>query len=83
MDNLLTTDQVAKLLGFHQNTVIRYIHNGRLPAVKVGKSYRIKQSRFKQLIPLQPIKAQLLCQFQDNGSVPREMIASLPIPNRS
>jgi len=46
-------------------------------------SYWINESRFKQLIPLQPIKAQLLCQFQDNGSIPREMIASLPIPNRS
>ena len=44
MDSLLTTDQVAKRLNLHQNTVIRYIHSGRLPAVKVGKSYRIKQS---------------------------------------
>src|SRR5215212_12082597 len=44
MDNLLTTDQVAKRLGLHQNTVIRYIHSGRLAAVKVGKAYRIKQS---------------------------------------
>lgn len=44
MDNLLTTDQVAKRLNLHQNTVIRYIRSGRLPAVKVGKSYRIKES---------------------------------------
>ncbi len=44
MDNLLTTDQVAKRLNLHQNTVIRYIHSGRLPAVKVGKAYRIKES---------------------------------------
>src|SRR3954462_9261424 len=44
MDNLLTTEQVAKRLNLHQNTVIRYIHSGRLPAVKVGKAYRIKES---------------------------------------
>ena len=44
MDNLLTTDQVARRLNLHQNTVIRYIHSGRLPAVKVGKAYRIKES---------------------------------------
>ncbi len=44
MDKFLTTDQVAKRLNLHQNTVIRYIHSGKLPAVKVGKSYRIKES---------------------------------------
>src|SRR5215210_5929214 len=44
MDKLLTTDQVARRLNLHQNTVIRYIRSGRLQAVKVGKSYRIKES---------------------------------------
>src|SRR3954465_511457 len=44
MDKFLTTDEVAKRLNIHQNTVIRYIHSGRLPAVKVGKAYRIKES---------------------------------------
>src|SRR3712207_1250670 len=50
MDNLLTTDQVAKRLNLHQNTVIRYIRSGRLPAVKVGKSYRIKESVVDSLV---------------------------------
>ena len=50
MDNLLTTDQVAKRLNLHQNTVIRYIRSGRLPAVKVGKSYRIKESVVDALV---------------------------------
>src|SRR4051812_6553903 len=50
MDNLLTTEQVAKRLNLHQNTVIRYIRSGRLPAVKVGKSYRIKQSVVDTLV---------------------------------
>ena len=50
MDNLLTTDQVAKRLNLHQNTVIRYIRSGRLPAVKVGKAYRIKESVVDALV---------------------------------
>src|SRR5215218_3529631 len=50
MDNLLTTDQVAKRLNLHQNTVIRYIRSGRLPAVKVGKAYRIKESVVDSLL---------------------------------
>src|SRR5215216_4658708 len=49
MDKFLTTDQVAKRLNLHQNTVIRYIHSGKLPAVKVGKSYRIKESVIEAL----------------------------------
>ena len=44
MDNLLTTDQVAERLHLHQNTVIRYIREGKLAATKVGNAYRIKES---------------------------------------
>lgn len=50
MDKFLTTDQVAKRLNLHQNTVIRYIRSGKLPAVKVGKSYRIKESVVEALV---------------------------------
>ncbi len=44
MDNLLTTDQVAERLHLHQNTVIRYIREGKLAATKVGNAYRIKET---------------------------------------
>lgn len=44
MDNFITTEEVASRLHLHQNTVIRYIQQGKLPAVKVGKGYRIKES---------------------------------------
>ena len=47
------------------------------------RSYWIKESRLKQLISLQAIKAQLLCQFQDHGPVPREMVTPFPIANSS
>ena len=50
MDKFLTTDEVAKRLHLHQNTVIRYIHEGKLPAVKVGKAYRIKESVVATLV---------------------------------
>ena len=44
MDKFLTTDQVAERLHLHQNTVIRYIREGKLVATKVGNAYRIKES---------------------------------------
>jgi chromosome partitioning protein len=49
MDNFITTEEVAKRLHLHQNTVIRYIRDGRLPAVKIGKSYRIKETALATL----------------------------------
>ena len=38
---LLTVEQAAQQLGLHPKTLLRYIRAGRLPATRVGKSYRI------------------------------------------
>lgn len=43
-DQLLNVDEVAQQLKLHPKTVLRYIHDGRLPAVRVGKSYRISRA---------------------------------------
>lgn len=50
MDNLLTTDQVAKRLKVHSNTVFRWIKSGKLAATKVGSTYRIKESTLTAFI---------------------------------
>jgi chromosome partitioning protein len=50
MDKFLTTDQVAERLRLHQNTVIRYIREGKLPASKVGNAYRIKESNLSSFL---------------------------------
>ncbi|MFB4277923.1 MULTISPECIES: helix-turn-helix domain-containing protein [unclassified Nonomuraea] len=36
-----TVEQVATLLGLHVKTVRNYVRDGRLPAVRIGKRYRI------------------------------------------
>ncbi|MFI7638408.1 helix-turn-helix domain-containing protein [Nonomuraea sp. NPDC049400] len=36
-----TVEQAARLLGLHVKTVRNYVRDGRLPAVRVGKQYRI------------------------------------------
>ncbi|MGW0804011.1 helix-turn-helix domain-containing protein [Nonomuraea sp. NPDC002799] len=36
-----TVDQAAGILGLHVKTVRNYVRDGRLPAVRVGKQYRI------------------------------------------
>ncbi len=50
MDKLLTTNEVAKRLQLHHNTVIRHIRSGSLPATKVGKAYRIRESALAALV---------------------------------
>lgn len=42
-DGLFTPEQVADLLGLHVRTVRRYIRDGQLPAVQVGKRYRVSR----------------------------------------
>ena len=36
-----TVAQTAAHLGLHPKTVLRFIHDGRLPAARIGKSYRL------------------------------------------
>lgn len=38
---LYTVDEVAELLGLHVKTVRGYVRSGKLPATRLGKSYRI------------------------------------------
>ena len=39
--DLLSIDRVAGELGLHVRTVRRYVREGRLPAVRIGKQYRV------------------------------------------
>ena len=40
---LYSAEQVAEILGLHVRTVRGYVRDGRLPAVRVGKQYRIAE----------------------------------------
>lgn len=44
-DTLVTVEQAAAQLDLHPKTVLRYIHEGRLPATRIGKAYRISRAR--------------------------------------
>lgn len=55
---LLSVDQVAGQLGVHVKTVRRYVREGRLKAVRIGKQYRIAASDLAELTG-QPVAATL------------------------
>lgn len=49
-DNWLTTKEITTRLKLHPNTVARYIQEGKLRGIKVGKSYRVRESDLAQFI---------------------------------
>lgn len=44
INEYLTVDQVANLLQLHWQTILNYIKSEKLPAIKLGKGYRISRS---------------------------------------
>lgn len=42
-NEFLTVEQVAELLKVHWQTILNYIKNGKLKAVRLGKGYRIEK----------------------------------------
>ena len=64
---LLTVDETARLLKVAPVTVRRYIADGRLPAVRVGRSVRVQREAVGAL--LRPVKAKKSVKRQER--IPR------------
>jgi len=54
---LLSVDQVAGELGLHVRTVRRYVREGRLQAVRIGKQYRVAREAVNALTGRSPAVA--------------------------
>ena len=50
MEKLLTCDDVSEILQLNIQTVFKYIRQGRLSAVKFGRSFRVTQDQLKEFI---------------------------------
>ena len=55
-NNLLTPEQVAGILQVHVLTVYGYIRQGKLDAIRLGRSYRIPPQDLEQFIESNRIK---------------------------
>lgn len=49
-DHLLTVGEVAAIMRVSNMTVYRLIKSGQLPALRVGKNYRIRESDMNQYL---------------------------------
>ena len=43
MDQLLSPEEVAKILALNPRTILRMIERGELPATKVARRWRVKE----------------------------------------
>jgi len=50
MSNLLSTQDVADLLGVDRKTVLRYLQAGKLRGSRIGKEYRIPEDAVQELL---------------------------------
>ncbi|MDA8218931.1 MAG: helix-turn-helix domain-containing protein [Chloroflexota bacterium] len=44
MNEIMTLEEVADYLRVHYTTVRRWCHGGELPALRVGRTYRIRKA---------------------------------------
>jgi excisionase family DNA binding protein len=50
LDRLLSTEEVAGYLGVGQATVYRWCREGSLPAVKIGRRWRVRRSALEEFV---------------------------------
>jgi excisionase family DNA binding protein len=49
MSDFYTLDEVAKIVGVHIRTVRNFVRDGRLPATRIGKQYRVAAEDLSKL----------------------------------
>ena len=54
MMDFMTTGEAAERLGTTRQTIALYIRQGKIPAVRFGKEYRIPRTTFEQLLQAPP-----------------------------
>lgn len=49
-EKFFTTEQVANILQVHPFTILKFIREGKLKGIKLGRVYRIKESDIKKFL---------------------------------
>ena len=57
MEKLFNCDEVAEIFGIKKITVYDWVRKGKLPAVRVGKAYRVAESDIERYIEAHKIGA--------------------------
>lgn len=46
---MLTPKEVGKMIGVSKVTVIKYIHQGKIHAIRIGKSFKIEEQEAERI----------------------------------
>jgi len=49
-ERLLTTEEIAAILSVHPRTVMRWLRQGKLKGVKIGRLWRVRPEDFEAFI---------------------------------
>lgn len=57
VSTLLTPEEVAEILRLHHLTILKFIKNQKLKAIKLGRVYRIREEDLEQFLNQQATTA--------------------------
>ena len=57
-DVVLTTDEAIEYLKISKPTFLKYVHNGKIKAIKAGKGWRILESELYRFLKGEEVVAQ-------------------------
>ena len=88
MDKYYSVEQIAKLLALHTKTVQRYIREGKLPARKIGKYWRVSGHALSLFVegeaerPIHSVSRDLQDIFESaNEKIKVSAVVDIPVEN--
>ena len=75
LDRLLSTEEVAEYLGLGQATVYRWCREGSLPAVKIGRRWRVRRSALEEFVRKNERSETLVGRLRAFVEVPDNLLA--------
>src|SRR5436305_7605628 len=71
---LLTADEVARELGLQSTTIYQWCREGRLPAIKLGKEWRIRRAALDAFLEQNERRPTLVSQLRGFVAVPDHIL---------
>src|ERR687891_515006 len=75
LDSLLSTEEVAEYLGVGQATIYRWCRDGSLPAVKIGRRWRVRHSALEEFVRKNERSETLVGRLRTFLEVPDNLLA--------
>lgn len=77
MPEIMTPEQVATYLQVNTKTIYRYIHQGKLPAIRLGRQYRVSGVHLGQFLRTQSTGATIMQEDDDHRNKEKVMLDAI------